>query len=68
MCVLLVYIFLPVCIDGAFHALWLAVMSQPEDYSLLIIFALFHLVLLSHVDSFIAINVKLKEENPRGLW
>lgn len=35
-----VYSFVPICIDETFHALWLAVMSQPEDCSWLIIFAL----------------------------
>lgn len=40
MCAFGVYSSVPVCIDGTFHALWLAVMSQPEDHSLLIIFAL----------------------------
>lgn len=48
------YISIPVCIHETFHALWLAVMSEKiilcYQYCLL-----FHLVLLSLVDSFIAV-------------
>lgn len=40
MCAFGVYISVLVCIDGMSHALWMAVMSRPEDHSLLIIFAL----------------------------